>query len=392
VAQSLILTRLEGGRTPMPPRESVRAFARHGTTMALYLSAARNRALQEELLAGGYPPDTPVIIGHRVSWPDEVLLRCRLDELSATMKDHRFFRHTVILVGPALADADPEHRSHLYHPGFRHGYRAADPDAARALRESGAVVGVPTSSTGGEGPVSTSSTDVGVSTSSTDVGSITVFGYAGRPGADLRAAAASATLVVGGRRHLDALGVPDERRLELGPVAPAVDALAALPPDADAVVVASGDPLFYGVVRRLRQAGLRVRVVPTVTSLQLAFAAVAVPWDDALLVSLHGNDPAPGLAACRTHPKVGVLTDPATGFAEVVRATAGLGRTYVLAEHLGEDDARVRVLSEAEALIVTDVAQPHVVLVLAHHPDDPDALGVQHPIAGGVRPDPEVLA
>lgn len=138
VAQSLILTRLEGGRTPMPPRERVREFARHGTTMALYLSAARNRALQDELLAGGYAPDTPVIIGHKVSWADEVLLRCRLDELSATMKDHRFWKHTVILVGPALAEAPVVKRSHLYHPGFRHEYRAAEPDAARDLREKGA--------------------------------------------------------------------------------------------------------------------------------------------------------------------------------------------------------------------------------------------------------------
>ena len=140
VAQSLILTRLEGGRTPMPPKESVREFARHGTTMALYLSAARNKVLQDELLAGGYPPDTPVIIGHRVSWPDQVLLRCRLDELSATMKDHQFWKHTVILVGPALGTAPMLKRSHLYHPGFRHEFRAADPDAALALAEHGAVV------------------------------------------------------------------------------------------------------------------------------------------------------------------------------------------------------------------------------------------------------------
>lgn len=139
VAQSLILTRLEGGRTPMPPRERVREFAKHGTTMALYLSAARNRALQDELLAGGYPPDTPVIIGHQVSWPDEVMLRCRLDQLSATMKEHKFWKHTVILVGPALADAPVERRSHLYHPGFRHEYRAADPAAARDLAARGAI-------------------------------------------------------------------------------------------------------------------------------------------------------------------------------------------------------------------------------------------------------------
>lgn len=125
VSQSLILTRLEGGRTPMPERETVRGFAAHGATMALYLSAARNRVLQEELLAGGYPPDTPCIVGYRVTWPDELVLRCRLDALSATMKEHKLWKHTVVLVGPALA-AETTTRSHLYHPGFRHEYRDAD--------------------------------------------------------------------------------------------------------------------------------------------------------------------------------------------------------------------------------------------------------------------------
>ncbi|MFV0430504.1 MAG: precorrin-4 C(11)-methyltransferase [Arachnia sp.] len=125
VSQSLILTRLEGGRTPMPDRETVRGFAAHGVTMALYLSAARNRVLQEELLAGGYAPGTPCIIGYRVTWPDELMLRCRLDELSASMKQHKLYKHTVVLVGPALAERSTT-RSHLYHPGFRHQYRAAD--------------------------------------------------------------------------------------------------------------------------------------------------------------------------------------------------------------------------------------------------------------------------
>ena len=112
-----------------------------------------------------------------------------------------------------------------------------------------------------------------------------------------------------------------------------------------------------------------MRVVPAVSSLQLAFAAVALPWDDALLASLHGRGPGPALEACRTHPKVGVLTDPHAGLPELVEATAGLGRTFVLAERLGEDDERVRVLTEAEAAAVADIAQPNVVLVLAHHPD-----------------------
>lgn len=215
---------------------------------------------------------------------------------------------------------------------------------------------------------------------------ITVYGYIGSPSAELRAAAARADLVVGGQRHLDALGVGPERSVVLGRIGAAIEALQALPENSNAVVVASGDPLFYGVVRRIRAAGLRVRVVPAMTSLQLAFAAVALPWDDALLVSAHGNDPAPALAACRRHPKVGILTDPKVTLGTIVTATAGLGRTYVLAERLGEDDERIRVLDEAAARAITDERQPNVVLVLAHHPDEPAALGSQHPIAGGLRP------
>ena len=137
VSQSLILTRLEGGRTPMPPRETVRGFAAHGTTMALYLSAARNKVLQEELLAGGYPPETPCIVGYQVSWPDELMLRCELRDLSATMREHKLWKHTVVLVGPALAEGPLTTRSHLYHPGFRHEYRPAEPDAQADLRAHG---------------------------------------------------------------------------------------------------------------------------------------------------------------------------------------------------------------------------------------------------------------
>ncbi len=139
VAQSLILTRLEGGRTPMPDGETVRSFAAHGTTMALYLSAARNKQLQEELLAGGYAPTTPCIVGHRVTWPDERLWRCELGELSATMREHKLWKHTIVLVGPALSEERAVKRSHLYHPGFRHEFRAADSRAQAELRASGAT-------------------------------------------------------------------------------------------------------------------------------------------------------------------------------------------------------------------------------------------------------------
>ena len=132
ISQSVILTRLEGGKTPMPPGESIRAFAGHGTTMAVFLSAARSGVLQSELLAGGYAEDTPVVIGYQVSWPDELIVWCTVATLAETTKKHKLWKHTLFLVGPGLASH--ETRSHLYHPGHFHGFRKADHEARIQLK------------------------------------------------------------------------------------------------------------------------------------------------------------------------------------------------------------------------------------------------------------------
>ncbi|HWB71346.1 MAG TPA: precorrin-4 C(11)-methyltransferase, partial [Egibacteraceae bacterium] len=121
VAQSVIVTRLASA-TPMPEGEQVRAFAAHATTMALFLSAGRGARLQAELLAGGYPPETPCAVVYRASWPDEALYRCRLDRLAATLRRAGLTRHTLVLVGRALDAAGT--RSHLYDPAFAHLFRA----------------------------------------------------------------------------------------------------------------------------------------------------------------------------------------------------------------------------------------------------------------------------
>ncbi len=134
VAQSVILTRLGGGKTPMPAGEEVRELSRHGTTMAIFLSAARSGQLQEELL-GGYPPETPVVVAYQATWPDELVVTCTVGTLEETVKEHKLWKHTLFLVGPALAAGG--RRSHLYHPGHFHGFRKADREARRALRSAG---------------------------------------------------------------------------------------------------------------------------------------------------------------------------------------------------------------------------------------------------------------
>ena len=57
------------------------------------------------------------------------------------------------------------------------------------------------------------------------------------------------------------------------------------------VLLASGDPLFFGIGRRaIKEFGRDdVEIIPEVSSVQLAFSRIKEPWDDALLISLHGS-------------------------------------------------------------------------------------------------------
>jgi precorrin-4/cobalt-precorrin-4 C11-methyltransferase len=124
VSQSVILTR-RASRTPMPEGEDIEDFSRHGTTMAIFLSAAKPRALQEELLEGGYVPETPCAVVYRASWPDEEVIECRLEDLADRIREAGFTRQALILVGPGLGAGGT--RSHLYSPEFSHMFRRAKP-------------------------------------------------------------------------------------------------------------------------------------------------------------------------------------------------------------------------------------------------------------------------
>jgi precorrin-4/cobalt-precorrin-4 C11-methyltransferase len=118
--QTLIITRL-GGRTPVPEKERIAELARHGASMAIYLSASAPEQMVAELLEGGYHQDTPVVIAYRVGWPDQALFFTTLRETAATAKEHSISRQAVFLVLPAQRGGNTVSR--LYSPDFHHGYR-----------------------------------------------------------------------------------------------------------------------------------------------------------------------------------------------------------------------------------------------------------------------------
>ncbi len=128
VAQTVVLTRLARRTSASVPQgESVAEMARRGATMALYLSAGDPEALQDELLCEGsaYSRETPVVIGYRVSWPDEIVRRSTVGSLADDLA--RLGRRTsvMVLVGEALADTEVPAVSHVYSAGFGHAFRRA---------------------------------------------------------------------------------------------------------------------------------------------------------------------------------------------------------------------------------------------------------------------------
>ncbi|MGW5555678.1 precorrin-6y C5,15-methyltransferase (decarboxylating) subunit CbiE [Micromonospora sp. NPDC003944] len=177
---------------------------------------------------------------------------------------------------------------------------------------------------------------------------------------------ATAGLVVGAARHLAAVPVPaGADTITLGPLAPALRRLAeAVDAGVPAVVLASGDPGLFGIVRRLRAAGLPLRVVPAVSSVAAAFAGAGLPWDGAAVVSAHGRDPRAAVNACRALPLVAVLTAPGAGAAELGAGLVGWSRRLLVAEHLGTAAERVCAVTPEQAAAET-WADPHVLLSLA---------------------------
>ncbi|MFH8444066.1 precorrin-6y C5,15-methyltransferase (decarboxylating) subunit CbiE [Streptomyces sp. NPDC018026] len=193
---------------------------------------------------------------------------------------------------------------------------------------------------------------------------VTVIGWDGSPlTAAARSALGAATLVAGAAHHLALPEVPPAaERIRLGSVALAARRLAAH--RGTTVVLADGDPGFFGVVRTLRapEFGLEVEVVPAVSSVAAAFARAGMPWDDAQVVVAHPRTLRRAVNVCRAHTKVAVLTSPGAGPAELGLLMEGVHRTFVICEELGTTRERVTVVTSDKAADHT-WRDPNVVIV-----------------------------
>ena len=158
-----------------------------------------------------------------------------------------------------------------------------------------------------------------------------------------------------------------------------VDSLQSRAADQAVVVLASGDPLWFGLGRILcdRIGAERLRFHPAPTSLQLAFSRIGRPWQDADWVSLHGRDPEILASTLQKRPAaLAVLTDPNQGGAGTVQQmlrSSGLEAStdLWLCENLGHPEERVQLIAPGTAL-PTDLQPLLIALLIAREPAAPD--------------------
>ena len=112
VAQTVILTRYGKRASAMPSGERLADLAAHGATMVIHLGAQAIEEIAATLIPH-YGESCPTAVVARATWPDEVVLRARLADIAADVRDADIKRTATILVGPALA-AEGFRDSHLY--------------------------------------------------------------------------------------------------------------------------------------------------------------------------------------------------------------------------------------------------------------------------------------
>jgi len=118
IAQTVILTRTAMQASPMPEMETLEELGRSKATLVVHLSV-RNLAYVERALTPHYGPDCPVVIGYRVSWPDQQIIHGTLSTIAKKARAAKLTRTALVIVGPVLGAHDFRD-SALYDAGHEH--------------------------------------------------------------------------------------------------------------------------------------------------------------------------------------------------------------------------------------------------------------------------------
>jgi len=183
-------------------------------------------------------------------------------------------------------------------------------------------------------------------------------------------AVARAGWLVGGERQLAFFPQFGGERIVLkDAIGAALDRVAAVAAESHVCVLASGDPMFFGIGSLvIKKVGAEhVEIIPQPSSAQWAFARAGMKWDDATFISLHGRPRRGFLTRLKHHAKVALFTDDDNSPPRLAAHMVAHGETEWMAwvcENLAGPGERVRRFEIADLAAATDIGQLNVLLLL----------------------------
>lgn len=178
-----------------------------------------------------------------------------------------------------------------------------------------------------------------------------------------------ADLLVGGKRYLDFFKDVNARKLAItNNISFIVTEIKKNMAAKKVVVLASGDPLFFGMGATLaRELGKENIIVhPNISSVQAAFAAIKEPWHDAKIISFHGRK-APDLdLLLQREDKIAILTDPETGpcwIAQRLVEKKNLDFRMSVLENLRTEREKITWFEDMEKVTEKKFLSPNIVIL-----------------------------
>lgn len=174
-------------------------------------------------------------------------------------------------------------------------------------------------------------------------------------------AIAKAQILAGGKRHLDFFPqFSGEKIVFKDDLTQTIKRIAELSLEHTICVLASGDPLFFGIGNLIRKkvGPEYVDFIPAPSSIQHAFAKIGIPWDDAEVLSLHGRSSKGLITKLKFLNKVALFTDKINHPKEIASYLLSFNEsewTAFVCENLGGEKEKIRKfdlksLSEEEGI------------------------------------------
>lgn len=179
-------------------------------------------------------------------------------------------------------------------------------------------------------------------------------------------------LLIGGKRHLSMFDLPGVQKLPItGHINTIVETIKEKTDHSKIVVLASGDPLFYGIGSTLIQHfnKEKLSIHSNISSVSAAFAAIKEPWHDAKIISLHGRQQGNvSLSQLSGETKIAFLTDPKMTPAVIAAGLIKEGMynfKFCVLENLGDDSKeKIQWFDNLEQVSGQHFSQPNIVILL----------------------------